>query len=133
MEFFNKSFHEYHHSVKQFGSRFVGLDMAPTCLQMLSANETDWQRVKGPPIEKALVQKNTCKNKNGIVVNDIDTSGYIVAWAIYTSHTDLKLIVCTQTHCFSLLSSVLISCVLVTSWFDSICIQVVCWVNFSQK
>ena len=30
-----------------------------------------------------LVQKFTCKNKNGIFVKEIITSGYIVAWAIY--------------------------------------------------
>ena len=28
-----------------------------------------------------------CKNKNGIFVKEFGTSGYIVAWAIYTSHT----------------------------------------------
>ena len=34
-----------------------------------------------------LVRKFTCKIKNGFSAKDIDSSGYIVALAIYTSHT----------------------------------------------
>ena len=33
-----------------------------------------------------LVSNFTCKNKNGIFVKEINTSGYIVAWAICTLH-----------------------------------------------
>ena len=35
-----------------------------------------------------LVSNFTCKNKNSIFVKEIDTSGYIFAWAIYTLHID---------------------------------------------
>ena len=44
MKFLNKDFHEYHHSVKQFGSRFVGPGLGPNNLQMLSADDTDWHK-----------------------------------------------------------------------------------------
>ena len=37
-----------------------------------------------------LVLKFTCKIKNGISVKDIDTSDYIVVWAIY-HHTNASI------------------------------------------
>ena len=44
INFFEKSFQEYHRSVKQFGSRSgqtnVGPDLGPNCLQRLSADNT---------------------------------------------------------------------------------------------
>ena len=35
-----------------------------------------------------LVSNFTCKNKNGIFVKEVNTSGYILAWTIYTLHID---------------------------------------------
>ena len=46
-------------------------------------------RIKGTPIKTkrlTCIRKMSCKN--GFSVKDIDTSGYIVVSAIYTSHTD---------------------------------------------
>ena len=37
------------------------------------------------------------------------------------------------THSFCELSSMLISHCLVTSWFDSVCVTVACWVNFKEN
>ena len=48
INFFEKFFHEYHQSVKQFGSRsgptFVGPDLVTNCLQKLSADGTSRQK-----------------------------------------------------------------------------------------
>ena len=48
--FSKNSFQEYHKRVKQVGSRsgptFVGPDLGPNCLQMLSADDTSRQKAK---------------------------------------------------------------------------------------
>ena len=45
---------------------------------------------EGPPIEKSsyLYKNLPVKTEMAFFVKEMDTSGYIVAWAIYTSHTD---------------------------------------------
>ena len=53
INFFKIFFQEYYQSVKQFQSRagptFVGPDLGPNCLQMLSADNTGRKRVKAMP------------------------------------------------------------------------------------
>ena len=50
---------------------------------------------EGKPV---LVSNFTFKNKNGMFVKENNTSGYIVAWAIYTLHIDKFFT--TQQHAF---------------------------------
>ena len=58
------------------------------------------QMIKGPPIEKALICiKIFLEKQKWNFVKEIDTSDCIVAWAIYTSHTDKFVPKHTVFHC----------------------------------
>ena len=54
-----------------------------------------------------LVSNFTCKNKNGLFVKEINTSGYIVACAIYTLHIDKFAPKNTFSHCSAACLSVI--------------------------
>ena len=86
---------------------------------------------KGTPITKAL----TCmkiylyKQKWKFCQGDV----YFWLFCCLSNFCISHRLIYIQTYSFWVRSSFLISHFLFTSWFDSICVTVACWVNFKEK
>ena len=83
--------------------------------------------VKGFPISKAF----TCMNVYEHL--PLQTKTIILAILFYEQFIHLTRIHLRPNVQFFEYSAACLTVILVTSWFDSVCVTVTCWVNFREK